>query len=158
MNILKINKLTAIIFSAIAITIISCAASSSTTSKKDSPAKQPNVLIILADQWRGQAIGFLGKEKVQTPFLDAFSKESLVLTQMVSNYPVCSPARAMLLTGKYPFKNHVFSNVNSSSAPFDIELPETITCWSDIFKANNYSNGYIGKWHLDSPHEPFIPT
>lgn len=152
------NKWVLFVFSAIAITIISCAPSSSTTSKKDPPAKRPNVLIILADQWRGQAIGFLGKEKVQTPFLDAFSKESLVLTQMVSNYPVCSPARAMLMTGKYPFNNHVYSNVNSASAPFGIELPQNIVCWSDIFKANNYSNGYIGKWHLDSPHEPFIPT
>lgn len=154
----KKKKLSAIIFSSIVITIISCAASSSTSFKKDPPVKQPNVLIILADQWRGQAIGFLGKEKVQTPYLDSFSKQSLVLTQMVSNYPVCSPARAMLLTGKYPFNNHVYSNVNSSSAPFGIELPQNIVCWSDILKANNYSNGYIGKWHLDSPHEPYIPT
>ena len=158
MKMFKKNKLSAIIFSAIAITIISCAASSSTSSKKNPPAKQPNVLIIIADQWRGQAIGFLGKEKVQTPFLDSFSKQCLVLTQMVSNYPVCSPARAMLMTGKYPFNNHVYSNVNSSSAPFGIELPQNIVCWSDILKANNYSNGYIGKWHLDSPHEPYIPT
>ncbi len=128
------------------------------TINKTMGQQKPNVVIILADQWRGQAIGFLGKEKVQTPFLDAFSKESLVLTQMVSNYPVCSPARAMLLTGKYPFNNHVYSNVNSSSALFGIELPQNIVCWSDILKTNNYSNGYIGKWHLDSPHEPYIPT
>ncbi|MEO6135407.1 MAG: sulfatase [Ginsengibacter sp.] len=152
------NKLRFSTFFALAITIISCASSSSTSSKNDPPAKQPNVLIIMADQWRGQALGFLGKEKVQTPFLDSFSKQSLVLTQMVSNYPVCSPARAMLMTGKYPFNNHVYSNVNSSSAPFGIELPPTITTWSDILKAQNYSNGYIGKWHLDSPHEPYIPT
>lgn len=158
MNMFKKNKLPVIIFSILVITIISCAATSFTSSIKAPPVKQPNVLIIIADQWRGQAIGFLGKEKVQTPFLDSFAKQSLVLTQMVSNYPVCSPARAMLMTGKYPFNNHVYSNVNSSSAPYGIELPATITCWSDIFKAHNYSNGYIGKWHLDSPHEPYIPT
>ncbi len=57
--------------------------------------KAPNLLIILADQWRGQALGFEGKEPVMTPFLDNYAKESLVLGQMVSNYPVCSPARAM---------------------------------------------------------------
>lgn len=66
--------------------------------------KQPNVVIILADQWRGQAMGYLGKEKVQTPNIDSFAKEGLTLSQMVSNYPVCSPARAMLLTGTYPVK------------------------------------------------------
>ncbi len=153
-NLVK-NKLLLI---SIVLTTIGCVSSSSSISKKDAQPKKPNIVIILADQWRGQAVGFLGKEKVQTPNIDSFAKQSLVLTQMVSNYPVCSPARAMLLTGKYPFKNNVYSNVNSSSAPYGIELPPSIICWSDILKTNNYSNGYIGKWHLDSPHEPFIPT
>jgi arylsulfatase A-like enzyme len=119
---------------------------------------QPNLLIIIADQWRGQALGFEGKEPVMTPFLDQFAKESLVMQQMVSNYPVCSPARAMLMSGQFPIKNHVYSNVNSSSAPFGIELQKNTVCWSDVLKANGYSNGYIGKWHLDSPYEPYIPT
>ena len=129
----KKNRLFVIIFSVISITIISCTSSSSST-EKNTKTKQPNVLIILADQWSGESLGFLGEEKVQTPFLDSFSKQSAVLTQMVSNYPVCSPARAMMLTGKYPFNNHVYSNVNSASAPFGIELPKTITTWSDILK------------------------
>jgi arylsulfatase A-like enzyme len=122
------------------------------------PTTPPNLLIILVDQWTGHALGFENREPVLTPNLDALSKKSLVLEQMVSNYPVCSPARAMLMTGKYPLKNHVYSNVNSSSAPFGIELPKDIVCWSDVLKSNGYSNGYIGKWHLDSPHEPYIPT
>ncbi|MCI9846824.1 sulfatase [Flavobacterium pectinovorum] len=125
---------------------------------KSKSKKAPNLLIILADQWRGQALGFEGKEPVMTPFLDDYAKESLVLGQMVSNYPVCSPARAMLMTGQYPIKNHVYSNVNSSSAPFGIELQHDAVCWSDVLKANGYSNGYIGKWHLDSPYKPYIPT
>ena len=118
----------------------------------------PNLLIILVDQWTGHALGFENQEPVLTPNLDALSKESLVLKQMVSNYPVCSPARAMLMTGKYPLKNHVYTNVNSSSAPYGVELSKDAVCWSDVLKANGYSNGYIGKWHLDSPHEPYIPT
>ena len=120
--------------------------------------KKPNIVIIIADQWRGQAIGFIGKEKVKTPFLDSFAKQSFVMTQMVSNYPVCSPARAMLMTGNYPFKNHVYSNVNSASSPYGIELSANAVCWSDVLKANGYSNGYIGKWHLDSPHPPYVST
>lgn len=120
--------------------------------------QQPNLVIILVDQWKGQALGFQKKEPVLTPNLDALSKKGFVMEQMVCNYPVCSPARAMLMTGKYPLKNKVYSNVNSSSAPFGIELPKDMVCWSDVLKANGYSNGYIGKWHLDSPHEPYIPT
>jgi arylsulfatase A-like enzyme len=125
---------------------------------QDINQKKPNLLLIIADQWRAQATGFEGKEPVKTPNLDKFSKESLILGQMISNYPVCSPARAMLMTGQYPIKNHVYSNVNSSSAPFNIELQKDAVCWSDILKNNGYSNGYIGKWHLDSPYSPYVPT
>jgi len=132
---------------------ISAVAQKSATTKTP-----PNLLIILADQWRGQAMGFEEKEPVMTPTLDKLSEESLVLNQMISNFPVCSPARAMLMTGQYPLKNHVYSNVNSASAPFGIELQKDAVCWSDILKQNGYSNGYIGKWHLDSPYQPYIPT
>lgn len=131
---------------------------SCTTQKKTVSQKQPNLLIIMADQWRAQATGFDGKEAVKTPYLDKYAKESLVLSQMVSNYPVCSPARAMLMTGQWPIKNKVYSNVNSASPPFFVELQEAAVTWSDILKKNGYSNGYIGKWHLDSPYKPFIPT
>lgn len=141
------------------VAIAGCASSStSSSSSKDNAAAKPNILILLADQWAGEAVGYSGQEIVTTPNIDALANESLVLKQMVCTYPVCSPARAMLLTGKYPFNNHVYSNVNSASAPFGIELPPSIVCWSDILKANKYSNGYIGKWHLDSPHPPYIPT
>lgn len=131
----------------------------SCSSRKNSiNRKAPNLLVIMADQWSGRALGFKGKEPVMTPYLDKYVKESLVLEQMVSNYPVCSPARAMFMTGQYPVKNGVYSNVNSSSAPFGIELKKEAICWSDILKKNGYSNGYIGKWHLDSPYKPYIQT
>jgi arylsulfatase A-like enzyme len=143
--------------SAIAV-VISC--SSYMPIRKPLPVKpkQPNLVVIFVDQWRGEALGFLKKEPVQTPNLDQLAKQSFVAEQMVSNYPVCSPARAMLLTGQHPFKNHVYANVNSKSAPDGVELATDAVCWSDVLKVNGYFNGYIGKWHLDSPHEPYIPT
>lgn len=105
---------------------------------------------------RGQALGFLNEDPVITPNLDAFAKESLVLPQAVSNYPVCSPFRAMLMTGKYPHANKVTSNCNSNSAPYDIELRQSARCWSDVLKDQGYSLGYIGKWHLDAPYKPYV--
>ncbi|MBO9586235.1 MAG: sulfatase [Flavobacterium sp.] len=146
---IKCNKYANLFFLLFALYTISTVAQSK---------KSPNLVIILADQWREQTLGFEGKEPVQTPHLDKFAKESLVVSQMVSNFPVCSPARAMLMTGQYPLKNHVYSNVNSSSAPFGVELQKDAVCWSDVLKQNGYSNGYIGKWHLDSPYKPYIPT
>jgi len=113
-------------------------------------------VIVFPDQMRGQAMGFLGEEPVKTPRLDRFAEEGIVLTQMVSNYPLCSPFRAMLMTGKYPLRNGVTDNCTSVSAKYGCELQKNDTTWSDILHAKGYSLGYIGKWHLEPPHEPYI--
>lgn len=120
--------------------------------------RPPNLLIVMPDQMRGMAMGFLGEEPVLTPTLDRFAAESLVLTQAASTYPICSPARAMMLTGLYPHANGVLENCNSMSAPHGVELKATARTWSDVLKTRGYSLGYIGKWHLDSPHRPYVDT
>ena len=118
--------------------------------------KPPNLVFVFPDQMRGQAMGFTGQDPVITPSLDEFARQSLVLTHAVSTYPVCSPYRAMLMTGKFPHTNKVLSNCNSNSAPFGCELQQSDICWSDVLKARGYSLGYIGKWHLDAPHKPYV--
>jgi arylsulfatase A-like enzyme len=118
--------------------------------------RSPNLLFVFPDQMRGQAMGFLNEEPVFTPHLDRFASQGLVLPNAVANYPVCSPYRAMLMTGKYAHSNHVISNCTNRSAAHGVELQETDRCWSDILRDQGYSLGYIGKWHLDAPHEPYI--
>jgi arylsulfatase A-like enzyme len=120
--------------------------------------EHPNLVFVFPDQMRGQAMGFLGEEKVFTPVLDKFVKDGIYFSNAVSNYPVSSPTRAMLMTGQYPIKNKVVSNCTNKTALFGCELPHDIRCWSDVLKSKGYSLGYIGKWHLDSPHEPFVNT
>jgi arylsulfatase A-like enzyme len=120
--------------------------------------KSPNLVFVFPDQMRGQAMGFLGEEPVITPNLDRFSKESAVFTNAVSNYPVCSPYRGMLMTGQYPHTNGVTINCNSRSAPFRVELKQDSNCWSDILKSKGYSLGYIGKWHLEAPYKPYVDS
>jgi N-acetylglucosamine-6-sulfatase len=105
---------------------------------------------------RAQAQGFMQADPVLTPVLDRFARESLVLNQAVSNYPVCSPFRAMLMTGKYPHSNGVLANCNTNGAEHGYELRTDETCWSDVLREKGYSLGYIGKWHLDSPHKPYV--
>jgi len=116
----------------------------------------PNLVIVFPDQMRGQALGFLGEDPVLTPNLDRFASESLALTQAASTYPVCSPARAMLMSGKYPIANRVTGNCTSESAPYGCELREEECCWSNLLQEQGYSLGHIGKWHLDAPREPYI--
>ena len=120
------------------------------------PKERPNLLVVMADQFRGNALGFLGKEAVKTPYFDSFSGNAIVLNQAVSGYPVSSPARGMFLSGAYPHENGVLTNCQSHSAHQDVELKADIQCWSDLLKAEGYATAYIGKWHLDKPLEPFV--
>lgn len=126
--------------------------------------KQPNLLIIFPDEFRTHALGFMKEDKSLTPHLDRFAKESVVLRQAVSNFPLCTPFRGMLMTGQYPYRNGIQGNSHTAAdenhfggKDFGIELKKNTLTWSDIMKKQGYSMGYIGKWHLDAPEAPFIP-
>lgn len=118
----------------------------------------PNLVFIMADQWRGEAIGYMGIEPVQTPNLDRMASEGVHFTEAVSSYPVSSPARGMLMTGLYPVASKVTGNCNSVTAPYHVELEASARCWSDVLKDQGYETGYIGKWHLDAPYQPYVNT
>src|SRR2546423_4090693 len=71
---------------------------------------QPNVVFVLADQWRAQATGYAGDPNVKTPNLDALEKASVNFTHAVSSNPVCSPCRASILTGQRSTTHGIFLN------------------------------------------------
>jgi arylsulfatase A-like enzyme len=78
--------------------------------EKEAVADKPNIIFVLTDQWRAQAVGYAGNENVKTPNLDQLPKESVVFNTAVAVMPVCSPFRASLLTGQYPLTHGVFYN------------------------------------------------
>ncbi|QYY35078.1 sulfatase [Ruficoccus sp. ZRK36] len=120
------------------------------------PARPPNIVYVFADQMRACARGGAdGADPVLTPRLDQFAREGLELTQAASTYPLCSPHRAMLLSGCYPHINTVTGNINSAPNR-KFELPDTMTCVTDVLAGSGYSVGYIGKWHLTRPYEPYL--
>lgn len=118
----------------------------------------PNLVFIMADQWRGDALGCLNITPVSTPYLDNLAAQGVLFSDAISSYPVSSPARGMLMTGMYPVQSKVTGNCNSSNAPYGVELETSARCWSDVLKDKGYALGYIGKWHLDSPYEPYVNT
>jgi arylsulfatase A-like enzyme len=120
--------------------------------------QRPNIVFIMADQWRGDALGCLQREPVHTPNLDALAQQGVNFTQAVSSYPVSSPARGMLMSGMYPHRSGVSDNCNSESAPYNVQLRQDLVCWSDVLAAAGYETAYYGKWHLDAPHKPYIKT
>lgn len=105
--------------------------------------QRPNIIYVLADQWRAQATGYNGDPNLigKTPNLDQLAAESVNFKNAVSVTPVCTPYRAALLTGQYPTTTGMIFN--------DLHLPEESITMAELFKASGYKTGYIGKWHLD---------
>ncbi|WP_113716871.1 sulfatase family protein [Arthrobacter dokdonensis] len=110
----------------------------------------PNVLFLVADQFRAMCLE-PGGDAVSTPFLDAMAERGLSLQQAVSNYPVCSPHRAMMMSGQYPSFNGVTHNVNSETAEWGVGLRPDAPSWAAVLRGAGYRTGYIGKWHLEAP-------
>ena len=104
-------------------------------------AERPNVVYVLADQWRASATGYAGDPNVKTPNLDRLAKSCLNFRNVVSVAPVCTPYRAALMTGRYPTSTGMFLN--------DAHLPDSELCMAEMYRAAGYKTGYIGKWHLD---------
>lgn len=110
---------------------------------------KPNVVFVFADQWRAQDVGYAGNKQVKTPNLDKLAMEGVVFRNAISNIPVCSPARASLMTSRYPLTHGVFYN--------DKPLATDATCIAEVYKNNGYQTGYIGKWHING-HDHQTPV
>ena len=110
-----------------------------------------NVLFLFPDQMRAHAMGCMGNPDVKTPNLDRLASEGVLFRNHFANSPVCCPARAIILTGKYAHANGMVAN--------DLRLRESETAVSEVFAEAGYRTGFVGKWHLDGgPRQPgWIP-
>lgn len=104
-------------------------------------SRKPNIVYLLADQWRASATGYAGDPNVRTPNLDRLARQGLNFRNAVSVCPVCTPYRAALMTGRFPTTTGMFLN--------DAYLPAEEVCMAEVFGQSGYSTAYIGKWHLD---------
>lgn len=127
---------------------------STSCNQKNKEEQAPNLLFIFPDQFRPQAMGFTNQDPVLTPNIDKLASEGVYFPNAVSNRPLCTPYRGMLMTGKYCFSTNLQTNCNTSSRKYQNLLREDEICFSDVLKESGYSCGYIGKWHLDAPEGP----
>ena len=99
-----------------------------------------NILFVFSDQQRYSALGANGNQVVQTPNLDGMAAEGMVCDNMFSNHPLCSPFRAILLTGRYGWQNGVIDN--------EYEPFRDIPTLPGVLGSAGYHTGHIGIWHL----------
>lgn len=106
-------------------------------------AQQRNVLIILTDQQSADAMSFLlGNQYLRTPNMDRIAANGVVFTNAYSANPLCTPSRTAMITGRYPHETGIQDN---TTARLD---PKTFPTLGNLFTANGYETGYLGKWHL----------
>jgi len=105
-------------------------------------ANQPDVLLILTDQWNPRMLGCAGDPLVRTPNIDALAAEGTLFQRAYTQSPVCMAARCSLASGRYPHNHGFWGNFTGQKFP-----AEAITLFHDIQRAG-YSTAKIGKYHF----------
>ena len=107
---------------------------------------RPNILLIMTDQHRYDALGCHGTTPCRTPNIDSLAERGVRFTSAFTGAVACSPSRASLFTGVYPHRHGVTSN----NLVVNPALP---TLASELGGAG-YRLGYAGKWHVDNARMP----
>ena len=117
--------------------------------------KKPNVIFILADDMGYGDFGFFNNGLSETPALDGLIKDGVCFTQHYSASPVCNPARASLMTGRYPHRTGSIDTLDMNGLD-RLALDETTI--ADVLNSNGYATGLIGKWHLGAIDPRYHPN
>jgi N-acetylglucosamine-6-sulfatase len=103
-------------------------------------AKPRNVVFILSDDHRYDAMSFLGHQFAKTPVMDSLAKNGAYIKNALVTTALCSPSRASILTGLYTFRHRVIDN-NRPIPPGTVYFPQYL-------QKAGYATCFIGKWHM----------
>ncbi|XOV91308.1 MAG: arylsulfatase [Bacteroidota bacterium] len=115
-------------------------------SEKTSDVTKPNVIYILADDLGYGDISYFGQQKFETPNIDRLAREGMVFNNHYSGNTVCSPSRAVLMTGIDP--GHVSVRGNAGENNPVVPLDPNMVTLPRLFKNAGYNTGIFGKWGL----------
>ncbi len=109
-------------------------------------AEKRNIILILTDDHRYDAMGFMGHPFLETPNLDRLAKDGVHFANAFVTTSLCSPSRASILTGLYAHNHHVVDNYNP--------VREDLTFFPQRMQDAGYETAFIGKWHMGDVDDP----
>ncbi len=114
--------------------------------------KRRNIIFILTDDHRYDALGFLRPQKfLETPHLDRMAREGVHFQNAFVSTSLCSPSRASILTGKYAHQHKIVDN--------NTAIPRGTQFFPELLRQAGYATAFIGKWHMggesDDPQPGF---
>lgn len=117
--------------------------------------RQHNVLLVFADDLGAWALGCAGNSEIQTPVLDELASRGVRFENFFCTSPVCSPARASLLTGRMPSQTGIHDWIRGgNTGPRRIDYIEGYPTLYGALAKNGYDCAVIGKWHLGASDAP----
>ncbi|MCL4178292.1 MAG: arylsulfatase [Verrucomicrobia bacterium] len=134
--------------------VTAAAAVPGSTQATAGPAVKPNIVHIVADDLGWKDVGFNGCADIRTPNLDALAASGAKLTQFYVQ-PMCTPTRAALMTGRYPFRYGLQTIVIPGPADYGLDTSEWLL--PQCLKEAGYTTAIIGKWHLGHAHTKYWP-
>src|SRR5436190_24310488 len=116
-------------------------------------ARRPNVLVLMVDQQRTDSLGChggFGAQVCRTPNLDRLAAEGVRFGRAYTAAPLCSPARASLLTGLWPTHHGMLFNSGGRQETFYHRgrIPDDVPVLGRLFRDAGYHTAYFGKWHV----------
>ncbi len=117
-------------------------------------AERPNIVHIVADDLGWKDVGFNGATDIRTPNLDALAGSGAKFSQFYCQN-ICTPTRAALMTGRYPFRYGLQTIVIPGPAAFGLNTDEVLL--PQVLKDAGYTTAIIGKWHLGHADTKFWP-
>jgi arylsulfatase A-like enzyme len=118
-------------------------AGAATASAPAQAVKPPNLLVIISDQLRFDALSSMGNKVVETPNLDRLAREGTRFENAMCACPVCVPSRTGMLTGKSMANSTVRDNPQAQDANLDVG-----PTYDNLLHDRGYKSQYYGKWHV----------
>ena len=109
---------------------------------------RPNIIFILTDDHRWDALSCMGHPFIQTPHMDRIAREGILFENAFVTTSLCSPSRASFLTGQYAHQHGVVTN----HTPWD----NRNTTFLELLNAGGYDTAFIGKWHMPGKGLPAL--